>query len=185
MKALLICTPLLFSLALAACSTLSSKPQSFNQLGQFSVYPLNSQTFRVSFQTSQAMSYAPAEEITLLKAAQTTVQNGFRYFTVLDDPSNVRHKSPRQAVIYSRPAYYPYRYHRRYAGFWPDPFYDIPHVVNLDPIQISYTIECFQTQQQAPNAFDALLILQSLGAKYGLSPSGEVLPPTIPSNKAK
>ena len=70
-------------------------------------------------------------------------QNGFRYFTVVDDPSNARHKTQRQAVIYPTPSYYPYGYYRRHPAFWPDPFYDMPQVVNLDPIQVSYTIECF------------------------------------------
>lgn len=40
------------------------------------------------------MSFGTAEEITLLKAAQTTVQNGFQFFRVLNDqvivPSNHR-----------------------------------------------------------------------------------------------
>jgi hypothetical protein len=41
---------------------------------------------------------------------------------------------------------------------------------------VSYTIQCFKDQKSAPeDAFDATLILQSLGAKYGLSPTGQPL----------
>jgi len=178
MKSLLMCTPLLLTLTFAGCATVPAKPRTFDQLGQFTAYPLNNKTYRVGFQADNNLSYGTAEEITLLKAAQTTVKNGFRYFTVVDDPSNARHKAPRQAVIYPTPSYYPYGYYRRHLAFWPDPFYD------TDPIQVSYTIECFKTQQQAPDAFDAQLILQSLGPKYGLSPTGEVLqPPAPPQNK--
>ncbi len=55
---------------------------------------------------------------------------------------------------------------------------DMPQVVTLDPTQVSYTIQCFKDQKSAPeDAFDASLILQSLGAKYGLSPTGQPLPP--------
>ena len=42
---------------------------------------------------------------------------------------------------------------------------------------MAYTIECFKANQAPQDAFDARLILQSLGAKYGLSPSGAVLQP--------
>ena len=184
MKTLLMCTPLLVALTFTGCASVPSQPRTFDQLGQFTAYPLNNKTYRVGFQADNNLSYGTAEEITLLKAAQTTVKNGFRYFTVVDDPSNARHKTQRQAVIYPTPSYYPYGYYRRHPAFWPDPFYDMPQVVNLDPIQVSYTIECFQTQQQSPDAFDAQLILQSLGQKYGLSPTGDVLqPPAPPQNK--
>ena len=46
----------------------------------------------------------------------------------------------------------------------------VSHVVNIDPVQVSYTIECYRDQKQAPqDAFDATLILKSIGQKYGLS----------------
>ena len=170
-------------IALSGCAMTPSKPLTFDQLGQFSHTPLNAHTYRISFHARPNISYGTAEEITLVKAAQTTVQNGFRYFKVLDDPSN-RNQPPRQAVVYSAPMY-PYGYSRHYAGFWSDPFYDMPQVINIDPIQVSYSIECFKDQKKAPSdAFDASLILQSLGQKYGLSPTGQVLQPPVP-NTAK
>ena len=184
MKSLWMCTPLLAVLAFTGCATVPSQPKTFDQLGKFSTYPLNNKSYRVSFEADRHLNYGTAEEITLLKAAQTTVKNGFRFFTVMDDPSNARQKIQRQAVVYPTPSYYPYGYYRRHSAFWSDPFYDMPQVVNIDPIQVSYTIECFKTQQQAPDAFDAQLILQSLGQKYGVSPTGEVLqPPAPPQNK--
>lgn len=177
MKNLLLATAVVASLTLAGCATTPSKPLTFDQLGQFSNTPLNAQTFRIGFKTSPNMSYGTAEEITLVKAAQTTVQKGFLFFKVFDDPSNRSQQPPRQAVVYPSPPPYPYGYYRRYPGFWPDPFYDMPRVVTLDPVQVAYTIECFKTEKTAPkDAFDARLILQSLGPKYGLSPTGEVLP---------
>ena len=58
----------------------------------------------------------------------------------------------------------------------------MPQVVTIDPVQVSYTIECYKDQKKAPNdAFDASLILQSLGQKYGLSPTGQVLAPQMPT----
>jgi len=166
------------ALLLGGCATTPHKPLTFDQLGQFSSYALNAQTYRISYQARDNISYGTAEEITLVKAAQTTVQNGFRYFKVLDDPSNRTQQPPRQAVVYPSRPYYPSAYYRRYPGFWPDPFYDMPQVVNIDPVQVSYTIECYKEQKNVPQeAFDARLILSSIGQKYGVSPTGQLLQP--------
>ena len=185
MKKLMFAAALSAGAILSGCATAPSKPLTFDQLGQFSATPLNAQTFRISFNASPNMSYGTAEEITLVKAAQATVQKGFQFFKVLDDPSNRSQQPPRQAVVYPSPSPYPYGYYRRYPGFWPDPFYDMPRVVTLDPTQVAYTIECFKNAKAAPqDAFDARLILQSLGPKYGLSPAGEILPaPAQPAAK--
>ncbi len=168
---------LLICLGLAGCASTPKKPLSLDQLGNFASYPLNDHSYRISYRADQRISFGTAEEITLLKAAQTTVQQGFRYFKVLEDPSNRTQKPPRQAVIYSSPNYYPY-YYRRHPLFWPDPFYDVPQVVNIDPVEVSYTIECYKDTKKAPqDAFDAFLILQSLGQKYGVNSSGQVVAP--------
>ncbi|MGA6878109.1 MULTISPECIES: CC0125/CC1285 family lipoprotein [Acinetobacter] len=184
MKYSLLGLALASSLLFTGCATTSSKPLTFEQLGQYSVTPLNSQTYRISFQARPNMSFGTAEEITLVKAAQTTLQQGHTFFKVLDDPSNRSQQPPRQAVVYPAPSFYPYGYYRRHPAFWPDPFYDYPQVINVDPIQVSYTIQCYKDQKSAPSdAFDARLILQSLGGKYGLSPGGQVLqPPVATSN---
>ncbi len=186
MKKILIGLAVATTLTITGCATLPSKPRTFDQLGQFSNTPPNAKTYRISFVADSNMSYGTAEEITLVKAAQTTLKNGFRFFKVMDDPSNRSQKPPRQAVVYPNPPMYgPYGYHRRHPAFWPDPFFDAPQVVNVEPAQVSYTIECFKDQKSAPQeAFDASLILQSLGQKYGLSPKGDVLQPE-PSTPAK
>lgn len=183
MKKPALCIAFAMAMTLSACSTLPSKPRTFDQLGQFTSYPLNTHSFRIGFKTSSDMSYGTAEEITLVKAAQTTVKQGFRYFKVLNDPSNQTQRPPRQAVVYPAPApmFYPYGPYR-HGGFWNDPFYNMPQVVTLDPTEVSYTIECFKDQQKIPaDAFDATLILKSLGAKYGLTPFGDILLPQAPT----
>lgn len=162
---------------LSACASVPKQPLSFHQLGHFSTTPLNKHTYRISFQARPNMNFSTAEEITLVKAAQTTLQQGFQFFHVLDDPSNRSQHPPRQALVYPAPMYYPYGYRR---GYWHDPFYDFPQLVNVEPTQIAYSIECFSETNAPAQAFDARLILQSLGAKYGLSATGEALPtPTV------
>lgn len=173
------------SLILGGCSTLS-QPLTFNQLGQFTSIPLNNNIFRIGFQTNANISYGSAEEIALLKAAQTTVQNGFQYFKVMNDPSNTVQQPARQAVVYPTPMYYPPNFYHRYPGYWSDPFYNMPQVINVEPAQVAYTIECFKDEKSAPqDAFDASLILKSLGPKYGVSATGEVLLPPEKSSTKK
>lgn len=177
MKKIFISLTAVAMLTITGCTSIPPKPRTFDQLGKFSTLPLNVHTFRVGFETRN-MSYGTAEEITLLKSAQTTIQNGFQFFKVLNDPSNRTQQPPRQAVVYPTPNYYPYGY-RRHGAFF-DPFYDMPQVVTLDPTQVSYTIECYEDKNSAPSdAFDARLILQSLGQKYGVSPTGQVLQPQV------
>lgn len=179
MKKSLITLSLLAALAFSGCATTPTQPRTFDQLGQFSTTPLNQNTYRVSFQGGSHISFGAAEEIALLKAAQTTVLNGFQFFKVLDDPSNRTQQPPRQAVVYPAPMY-PYGFgygYRRFPGFY-DPYYNMPQVVTVDPVQVAYTIHCFKDKKSAPeDAFDARLILQSLGAKYGVTASGQVLQP--------
>lgn len=165
-------------ITLTGCTTTPSKPRTFDQLGQYTTVPLNDHSYRVSFQGNSNMSFGTAEEITLLKSAQITLLNGFTYFKVQNDPSNRSQQPPRKAVVYPTPSYYPYGWGGYRRPYWNDPFYDMPQVVTLDPVQVAYTIDCFKDKKSAPDdAFDARLILQSLGGKYGLSPTGQVLQP--------
>ena len=177
MKKTLIGLTLVTMLTLSGCATTLSKPRTFDQLGQYTTVPLNDHSYRVSFQGNSNMSFGTAEEITLLKSAQVALLNGFNYFKVQDDPSNRSQQPPRKAVVYPTPSYYPYGWGYR-RPYWNDPFYDMPQVVTLDPVQVAYTIDCFKDKKSAPDdAFDARLILQSLGQKYGLSPTGQVIQP--------
>ena len=168
-------------LFLTGCATVPPQPRSFEQLGQYQTIPLNSSSYRISFKADAHLSYGNAEEITLLKAAQFTVQQGYDVFKVLDDPSNrSNQQQPRQAVIYPNPPYFPqYPYHR-YRPYLHEPFMDMPYVVNVEPTEISYTIQMFKKQLAPADAFEAVPILRTLGAKYGVGADGTAL---VPENK--
>ncbi|MFN3455771.1 MAG: (d)CMP kinase, partial [Pseudobdellovibrio sp.] len=47
-----------------------------------------------------------------------------------------------------------------HPAFWPDPFYDVPRVVDIDPVQVSYSIQCFKDRKVAPlqAASDAFIV---------------------------
>lgn len=164
----LLCSSLL---ALGGCATTPKQPPSFYELGQFSEIPLNQHSYRLSFKAQYDLSYGDAEEIMLVKAAKTTIEHGFRYFKVLNDPSNVQHK-PRREVIYSSPPiYYGGYYGRRYGGFYgPAWGMQFPYYYQeSEPVEVSYSIECYKGDQAMPaDAFDALLIFKNLAPKYGL-----------------
>ncbi|CAI3933173.1 unnamed protein product [Commensalibacter communis] len=173
--------------AISGCA--SDTPLPFNQLGDFSAYPLNKQTFRISYTANDNISYAAAQNITLIKAAQTTIQNGYQYFIVMNSSSNV-HKKPQREVTYAGGGYGG-GYWGGGPGFWGpgawgpgawgppvwnDPFYGVPQVVTTGPAEIAYNIECFANEQTAPqNAYNATLILTTIGQKYGVSPTGQVI----------
>lgn len=171
--------------AVAGCAP--DAPLSFNQLGDFSAYPLNKQVFRISYTANNNISYSAAQNITLIKAAQTTIQNGFHYFIVMNNGSSV-HKQPQKQIAYSDgygggywgggPGFYDGGWGPGAWGppVWNDPFYGVPQVVTTGPAEIAYNIQCFDNLQQAPhNAYDASLILQTIGQKYGVSPTGQVI----------
>ncbi|MEK7739666.1 MAG: hypothetical protein AAB326_06505, partial [Pseudomonadota bacterium] len=108
MNKVLIGLTIAAALTITGCATTPSKPRTFDQLGQYTTVPLNDHSYRISFQGNSNMSFGTAEEINLVKAAQTTLLNGFTYFKVLDDPSNRTQQPPRKAVVYPSSNYYPY-----------------------------------------------------------------------------
>lgn len=183
MKKIMIRLGVIAVLGLSGCASIPSKPLSFDQLGQFNTTPLNQNSYRVSFGARPNMSFGTAEEIALVKSAQITAQQGFQYFKVVEDPSNRPQKPARQAIVYPTTMYAPYGYYRRSPYAWSHPFYDAPYSVTVEPAQVSYTIQCFKEKQQPNDAFDARLILQSLGQKYGVGTSGNLLTPELQSQK--
>lgn len=171
-------------LSMSGCALTPSKPLSFNQLGEFSAYPLSEQDFRISYKARDSISYSQAQNITLVKAAQTAVLNGFQYFTILNGPTTV-HRKPQTEEVYPNEGWGPGPGAWGPGGGWgpggwgpSDPFYGMPQTIRTGTSEIAYNIECYKTKANAPaKAYDAQLILQSIGAQYGVTPTGQVLPP--------
>lgn len=186
-KPLKLLTVATLSALTVACVSVPATPKSFNQLGQFQHIALNANTYRIQFKTNGQLSYGHAEEIALVKSAQFTLEQGYAFFKVLDDPSNrLNQQAPRQTVVYpSRSMFDGYYYHPRYRNhplFWHDPIFDTPYVVELEPNEVSYTIQLLTPEQATGDAFEAKLILQSLGEKYQLNPDGspKIIQPSQP-----
>ena len=190
-KSLQLLATAILCTAMVGCASTPSQPKSFNQLGQFQQIPLNANTYRVQFKTNNELSYGHAEEIALVKSAQLTLQEGFEFFKVIDDPSNQAHqKTQRQAVVYpNRPIMMdPFYYHPRYRNhpmYWSDPFFDMPYTVNLEPLEVSYTIQMFKKDIAPADAFEAKRILSALGNKYQLNADGTAQPLPVATTPTK
>ncbi len=170
-------------ISMTGCALGPTKPLSFNQLGQFTVYPLSHQTFRISYKALNDISFAQAQDIALVKAAQTAILNGYPYFVIINGPTNVEDKPQKQVV-------YPNAWGPNWGwggGPWGpyggDPFYGMPQTITTGPAQIAYNIEGFKTEAEAPRrAYNATLILQSIGSQYGVTATGQVLQPQQPTS---
>lgn len=168
----------LAALLLAACTSLQYR--SFSSLGQFEDFQLNDQLYRVRYVGNGYTSQSEAEQIALVQAARITLQNGFRYFSVVEDGS-VSRVVPQQRAWnaglgvyggYGSGYYYPYsynsgwylqdRFQSAYFGGWDF----------MDRVQISYTIAVSTTKSNQQTQFDAQTILRSLGTRYRLNPDG-------------
>lgn len=82
LKGLMICA---VTATFVGCTTTPKQPKTFDQLGQYQTIPLNASSYRISFKANSNLSHGSAEEITLVKSAQVTVQQGFDFFKVVDE----------------------------------------------------------------------------------------------------
>lgn len=168
----------LFSIILTSLGCVN-QPLTYDQLGKFSAYPLNKNMYRISYVANDNINYSEAQNIILIKASQTTLQNGYQYFVIYNNPTSVYQK-PQTTVTYSQ-NYWDEGWNGNAWGWGGDPlwsnYYSEPEIMTTTPAEIAYTIECFKNANKAPkNALNASLILQTLGIQYGVAPTGQILP---------
>lgn len=176
------------TLLLTGCSTMQERP--FASLGHFEQFQLNDALFRVSYVGNGYTRQSDAEEITLLQAARVSLQHGYRYFQITDDPSTSKVVPSGRTIVgfdvygggplYANNGFFyrgPTAYDRFYGSGWYGMGYDDWSFPTR--IQVNYTIACSQTQSTDKRQFDAQIILKTLGPKYNLNPDGsEKNPPT-------
>ena len=184
----------LSALLLTSCASLQQR--SFSSLGQFEDFQLNDQLFRVRYVGNGYTSQSEAEQIALVQAARITLQNGFRYFAVVEDGS-VRRVVPQQRAWntglgvyggYGSGYYYPYAYN---SGWYLHDRFQSSYFSNwdfMDRVQVNYTIAVTKIKSNQQVQFDAQTILRSLGTRYRLNPDGSELqkgtnPTKIPTKR--
>jgi len=172
----------LSALLITGCASLQHR--SFSSLGQFEDFQLNDELYRVRYVGNGYTSQSEAEQIALVQAARITVQNGYRYFSVVEDGS-VSRVVPQQRAWnaglgvyggYGSGYYYPYSHN---GGWYLHDRFQSAYFSNwdfMDRVQVNYTIAVTKTKSNQQTQFDAQTILRSLGTRYRLNPDGSEMP---------
>lgn len=160
-RAILACTFLL----LAGCAT-PYQPCGF--AGGYSDTQLAPDGFRVFFRGNGYTSRERTQDFAMLRAAELTIEGGFKHFAILDESSSEEvstfttpgsSQTTGSAYVYggSRSYYGTYSGHTTY---YPPQTYFIfkPHS--------EFLIKCFPEKPEAIYTFDALFLQNSLKQKY-------------------
>jgi len=97
MKTMKLIEALLIAFSLFSCG--ATKYQETGHTGGFSETQLNSNVFKVSFKGNAYISKEKVADFALLRAAESTINKGFNYFTVYDSDNYTKTGS------YTAPSY--------------------------------------------------------------------------------
>lgn len=87
-------------LALAFLQGCSTAYQSRGFSGGYSETQLDENIFKVSFSGNGYISGHKVADYTLLRSAELTLQNGFKYFAIVDANSNIEHSTYTSPTTY-------------------------------------------------------------------------------------
>jgi hypothetical protein len=133
------------TLVLLGCAT-SYQPQ--GATGGFNDTRLQENAFSVSFQGNGQTSNQRNMDFALLRCAEVTLENGFRYFLITDSGRDVK-------TIHAF-------YSSGSSGF----------VAPINKPSNTYTITCFEEKPEDPAALDAAYLEKSIRGKYNLQQQG-------------
>ena len=134
--------------------------QSKGLMGGYSETQLAPDTFKVSFGGNGYTSGERAQDFTLLRAAELTLQNGYNYFVVINE-SNTKSISTHTTGGYASTSGRFYR-GRYSSSTWFTP----PSTYNTARPQSGLAIKCY-VDKPSVECFDAAFIRDSLKRKYG------------------
>jgi len=156
-------TTLMIFLLLYACATPYRPLKSGTG---YSSAQVSSNEFKVGFQGNVDTSLERAYDFALLRSAEITLQNGFRFFSVLDVTNTSSAKRYTQVYrAYSAPV----------PGAQDFGWYDYipaPYTVQVEQPQVYYQpgtvflIKCFRESPAKGFAYDATALEQSVKRKY-------------------
>ncbi|HZF20493.1 MAG TPA: hypothetical protein VE008_12405 [Burkholderiales bacterium] len=155
---------LLLSALLAACAT-SYQHSGFG--GGYSETQLGENIFQVSFRGNGYTQGERASDFALLRSAEVTTQNGFRYFTVVEsakDSSLSTYTTPTQS--YTTGSVYGYG-NTAYGSATTTTYGGQTYIIRKP--STTNTIVCFKDKPETAGlVFDAEFVKKSLRQKYGL-----------------
>lgn len=154
------------SFAFISCAT---KYQKVGFSGGFSETRLAPDVFRVSFSGNGHTRSERAQDFVLLRAAELTLQNGYRYFKVLDGRDEVTTQTvtlPGSSYTTANAtAYGNSVYGSATTTYTP------PQNINIYKPSSGLMIRCFATPPKEGGVFDAQFIANSIRGKYRLKAS--------------
>ncbi len=131
---------MLIVFVLFGCAT-TYKPFGFG--GGYSEVQLGENIFQVSFRGNNYTSEERASAFSLLRSAELTINNGFRYFRIID--------SEKSSKVSAATAY------------------DGGNINFMYKPRASNTIACFKEKPESSGlVFDAVFVIKSIRQKYGL-----------------
>ena len=158
---------------LSGCAT-TYQPQGFS--GGFTETQLDTNVFRVSFRGNGYTSAERAEEMALLRSAEVAMKNGFTHFAVVDAASRSRHSTvttPTQSTTTGSLSVYG----NTATGITRTTTSGGQSFLIAKP-STTNTIVCFSGKPDVAGlVYDARFLMNSLGARYGVSVPTAASPP--------
>jgi len=167
----------ILTVLLSGCAT-TYQPSSFS--GGFSETRLGEDTFQVSFRGNGYTSPERASNFCLLRSSELALQNGFRYFIVVDSEKSSR-LSTYTTPTTSHTTANAYGYgNYAYGTATTTTSGGKTHVISKP--RATNTIVCFNEKPQINGlVFDAEYVSRSIKEKYGLEDRPEQINPADPA----
>lgn len=153
--------------ALVSCGTL-------HNYGTSHFEEINSNKFRISFQGKNNSKENMAYDLALLKSAEVTLKNGFRYFAIIDSEFDSKVTSNPYISGYSRQTKHGVRKvtYGRYS--YPVPYTYTTYVpkyensISKSP-RVTHTIICYKEKPEFKNFHNAIAIKKEIKYRYGIN----------------
>jgi hypothetical protein len=156
---------------LTGCAT-TYQPQGFS--GGFTETQLDTNVFKVSFRGNGYTSAERAEEMALLRSAEVAIKNGFTHFAVVDGASRSRYSTVTTPIQSTTTGTVSVSGNTAFGTARTTTSGGQSFVVTKP--STTNTIVCFDGKPDAAGlVYDARFLMNSLGAKYGVS-----APATVP-----
>ena len=160
MKTLTIIAVALLGTLVTACAT-SYQSKGFS--GGFEDTQLASDVFRISFSGNAFTSNDRVQNFALLRAAELTLANNFKYFAVINSTDQSRTEtyiSPGSATTSGTVS--------AYGSYSGTTTYDPPQVHTYYKPGVGLMVRAFPNKPDGIFAFDAEFIAKSIRSKYGI-----------------
>jgi|TARA_B100000315_G_C14218198_1_gene425239 hypothetical protein len=156
----------LISLVIILLQGCATPYQAVGFRGGYSETQLDTNVFKVSFRGNGFTSRERTTDFTLLRSAQLALNNGFKYFAIIDENTYVRHSTyttPTQSQTTGS-----------VRGYGNTAYVDATttttggHTYNFSKPSSSNTIVCFVEKPQNVRSYSAVFIINSIVKKYDL-----------------